>query len=238
MTQALKLVCIRGEPFDPPAEVLLDPHMAIDGHGSLVLSHVHDIDGALHYLGHRILQHPNELRSHIQRILLLVRRGDGASLYGAMLDLLIVLSEGGHALKRRMLDLAKPLLTRTSHTFLSRHLESGIRPCDPALARVRSSLLRVGFCGNDKLVRRVGDERQEKRDVLDEAREMVQFGQLDLALETLENSLLINPDQPEVARELLELYVRMGQDARLEAMREQMLINFGSLPEAWVTPVS
>ncbi|MEW6445584.1 MAG: hypothetical protein ACOZAQ_03550 [Pseudomonadota bacterium] len=233
MSPVFPLVRLHGETATPPVEVVLDPHMAIHGHGSLVLQHVTDLDGALSYLGHRILRHPKELRSHTQRILLLIRRGDGAALYGAMVDLLIALRGGGLALKQRMLEHARPLLTRTSHTFLQHHLESGLKPCDPVLSRVRGSLLRAGFCGNDQLVRRIGGASETQRGALEEAHELIAFGQLDQALETLENSLLVDPAQEEIATELLELYRRTGAHDRLAAMREQIQINFGKLPEAW-----
>lgn len=235
MNTALPLVRLKGEPASlPAADLALDPHMAIHGHNSLLLRHVYDIDSALHYLGHRIVRHPRELRSHVQRIMLLIRQEDGASLYGALVDLLITLGDKGLGLKQRMLNLATPLLNRTSLAFLQRHLETGIRACDPAVARVRSSLLRAGFCGTDQLVVRHRTQTDApERTPLDEARELIEYGQLEQALETLENALLINPDQPEVAGELLDLYTRMGELDRLEAMREQMLINFGRAPEAW-----
>lgn len=229
------LVSLHGEPSSlPAADLLLDPHLAIHGHGSLMLTHVYDVDSALHYLGHRIVQQPRELRSHVQRILLLIREGDGASLYGALVDLLITLGDKGLALKQRMLELAAPLLNRTSLLSLQRQLESGIRACDPAIARVRSSLLRSGFCGTEQLVLRHKPQGAgPERGPLEEARELLEYGQLDQALETLENALLINPDQPEIADELLELYRRMGELDRMEAMREQMLINFGRAPASW-----
>lgn len=235
MNRPLPLVRLKGEPASlPAADLALDPHMAIHGHDSLQLRHVYDVDSALHYLGHRIVQHPRDLRSHVQRILLLIRQRDGASLYGALVDLLITLGDKGLALKKRLLELATPLLNQTSLVFLQRQLESGIRACDPAIARVRSSLLRTGFCDTGQLVlRHKPQDAALERGPLEEARELLEYGQLDQALETLENALLINPDQPEVADELLELYQRMGELDRMEAMREQMLINFGRAPEGW-----
>lgn len=235
MNTPLPLVRLKGEPASlPAADLALDPHMAIYGHSSLMLRHVYDVDSALHYLGHRIVNHPRELRSHVQRILLLIRHEDGASLYGALVDLLITLGDKGLALKQRMLDLAAPLLNRTSLVFLKRQLESGIRPCDPAIARVRSSLLRAGFCGTDQLVlRHKAQGGALERTPLEEARELVEYGQLEQALETLENALLMDPDQAGVADELLHLYTRMGELDRMEAMREQLLINFGRAPESW-----
>lgn len=103
---------------------------------------------------------------------------------------------------------------------------------------MRSSLLRAGSCGTEQLVVRHRTQADAPaRTLLDEAHEMIEYGQLEQALETLENALLDNPDQPEVAGELLDLYTRMGELDRLEAMREQMLINFGRAPEAWsMTP--
>lgn len=235
MNMPLPLVRLKGELVSlPTADLALDPHMAIHGHASLMLRHVYDVDSALHYLGHRIVNHPLDLRSHVQRILLLIRQEDGASLYGALVDLLIALGDKGLALKRRMLDLATPLLNRTSLVSLQRQLESGIRACDPDIARVRGSLLRAGSCGTDPLVlRHKAQGGAVKRTPLEEARELVEYGQLEQALETLEDALLRDPDQAEVAAELLELYTRMGEFQRMEAMREQMLINFGRAPESW-----
>jgi len=238
MTVVQPLVRPRGEAPVLATPIPLDPYMSIHGQGSLLLRQVRDIDSALLYLGHRILQHPHELRSHIQRILLLVRQGDGASLYGALADLLIALQDKGLPLKRRMLQHARPLLPRTSLAFLQQHMESGLMACDPSLARVRSALLKRGFCGTHELVRRVGASSAEARSPLDEARELLGYGQLDQALEVLENTLLIDIDQPEVAAELLDIYGRMGELDRMEAMREQMLINFGRAPDAWSPPPS
>ncbi|MEF3192798.1 MAG: tetratricopeptide repeat protein [Halothiobacillaceae bacterium] len=235
MNMPLPLVRLKGEPASlPAADLALDPHMAIYGHSSLMLRHVCDVDSALHYLGHRIVNHPRELRSHVQRILLLIRHEDGASLYGALVDLLITLGDKGLALKQRMLDLAAPLLNPTSRVFLQRQLESGIRPCDPAIARVRSSLLRAGSCGTEQLVlRHKAQGGALERTPLEEARELVEYGQLEQALETLENALLMDPDQPGVAGELLDLYTRIGELERMEAVRKQLLINFGRAPESW-----
>ncbi|MGC8732042.1 MAG: tetratricopeptide repeat protein [Halothiobacillaceae bacterium] len=235
MNMPLPLVRLKGEPASlPVADLALDPHMAIHGHGSLMLRHVYDVDGALHYLGHRIVNHPRELRSHVQRILLLIRHQDGASLYGALVDLLITLGDKGLALKQRMLDLAAPLLNPASLAFLQRQLESGIQACDPAIARVRSAFLRAGFCGTDQLVlRHKAQAGAPERTPLEEARELLEYGQLEQALETLEDALLMDPDQPGVAGELLDLYTRMGELDRMEAMREQLLINFGRAPEVW-----
>ncbi|TQV62231.1 MAG: tetratricopeptide repeat protein [Halothiobacillaceae bacterium] len=235
MPHALPLVKIKGEPdVLPAAGIVLDPHLAIDGHVSLLLRHVYDVDSALDYLGHRILLRPHELRSHVQRILLLVRKEDGASLYGALVDLLIALQDKGVALKLRMLEHARTLLTQTSLVFLRQHLESGLMACDPTLARVRSSLLRKGYCGDQRLVHRIGAATTaEQRSPLDEAHELLAYGQLDQALETLENALLMEPDQAEIVAELLDLYGRMGELERMESMREQMMINFGRVPESW-----
>lgn len=218
----------------PAADLVLDPHLAIYGHRSLLLPHVSDTDNALHYLGHRIVHYPHELRSHVQRILLLIRKQDGAALYGALIDLFIALGNKGLALKRDLLALATPLLTPASLASLQDKLEDGILACDPGIARVRSALLRAGTCQNEPLVHRHrAQPPRQARGPLDEAQELLAYGQLDQALETLENALLMNPDQPDIAMELRELYLRMGEVERMEAMREQLLINFGRAPDSW-----
>lgn len=45
---------------------------------------------------------------------------------------------------------------------------------------------------------------------LDEALDFIMNGQLEQAINLLENSLLENPDQPEVASELRELYKKIN----------------------------
>lgn len=237
MNAPLPLIARKDEAsFGMDVDIAIDPHMAIHGHSSLLLRHVRDVDAALQCLGHRILLHPHDLRSHAQRILLLIRAQDGASLFGALVDLFIALEDKGLALKNRMFEFSRPLLSRTSQAFIERHLQTGIRACDPAIARLRSSLLRVGLCDTDKLILRhtsSGATHPVDRSPLEEARELLEYGQLDQAMETLENALLTNPDQQEISQELLEIYTRMGELDRLEAMREQLLINFGRVPANW-----
>ncbi len=234
MKPGMPLVRIKGGPPRlPELEIALDPHLAILSQSELALRYAHDFDGFLAYLGHRILQRPGDIKSHVQCILLLIQHADGALLYGALVDLFIALGDKGQALKQRMLELAAPQLNRTSQVFLQRHVADGVNACDAAIERVRSALLRAATCGGEPLVRRHSTaEGAQEQSPLQEAQEFIQHGQLELALDTLERALLDDPNQEEIAGELFDLYQRMGATERMEAMRVQ-LQERGRIPPSW-----
>ncbi|MDD3608430.1 MAG: hypothetical protein PHI49_01595 [Halothiobacillaceae bacterium] len=235
----LPIVHLMGEalPVAPLDANIVDPHFQVTSTSRLLLKNVTDAKAAVEYLCHLVLARPSALRTHVQRVLLLIHVGDGASLYGALVDLFIVLANKGEHLKQRMLNKATPLLSRTAAAYLRRHIRNGIPPCDPALSRARSSVLRLGYEGRYDIVSRIDDHGQPiEVDPLTEAQALFRFGQPDQAMETLENALLIEPNDSTLARELLELYLRLGQHNRFEMMREQLMSQVESLPQGWAAP--
>jgi tetratricopeptide (TPR) repeat protein len=194
-----------------------------------------DREATLGCLGHRILGQPTDLRAHVQRILLLIKLGDGAALYSALLDLMIALGTHGQALKQRMLGLAKPLLAPATLNFLQQHLEAGFIANDPEIARVRGALLRQSTMQGQPLVRRVdGGGSTPVVSVMEQVDSLLEYGQLEHAVELLENALLLDPDQEAEAILLLDLYRSMQAEARWNEFCEQLQLNFGRIPKPWL----
>lgn len=136
-----------------PSEHLVHAHFDIEGSRHLLLGEQVSRDAAVVYLGHRILENPNDLRSHVQRILLLTDGDDESALQGALIDLFIALGERGDALKARMLTHAAPRLSRTAVLFFERNLDIGFKSWETSVARVRESLLSLGYSGQHEVVR-------------------------------------------------------------------------------------
>jgi len=214
-------------------DIAVDPYLLIQKHTALQLSRLVDRDAALSCLGHRILGKPADLRAHVQRILLLVKDGDGAALYSALLDLMISLGANGRALKQQMLRLAEPLLAPATMAFFREHLDRGVAPDDPQVRRVKGALLRVSHVAGVPLVTRAGEQSTQLVSVMDQANSLLEYGQLEQAVELLENALLQDPDQESEAELLLGLYRLLREEARWHGMCEQLQINFNRLPAAW-----
>jgi hypothetical protein len=186
------------------------------------------------YLGHRILENPSDFRSHVQRILLLIDKGEEPDLQGALVDLFIALGEKGKGLKQRLLDLATPRLSRTVVVFLKQRLASGIKPWETAVSRMRSSLLSLGFSGVHEVVRRRdGADTSAYANAVDEARSCLEYGQVEAARDVLERALRLDPRDNMVAAELLEIYRYTRDEERLAITRQFLLDALTHLPAGW-----
>ncbi len=229
------LVRVRGDaPELALNDIAVDPYLLIQNHTELQLSRLVEKDAALECLGHRILGKPADLRAHVQRILLLVKDGDGAALYSALLDLMIALGSHGQALKQRMLRLAEPLLAPATQAFFRERIAQGVTPDDPQITRVKGSLLRVSHVAGAPLVKRAAGSSPRPVSVMEQANALLEYGQLEQAVELLENALLQDPDQESEAELLLGLYRTLREEARWHGMCEQLQLNFNRLPASWV----
>lgn len=192
--------------------LLSDAHFSLSGERRLVLAGMGDPRQGSRYLGHRIVDNPRDLRAHVQRILLLLAAGDEVTLRASLVDLFIVLGDKGNALKTRMLDCASPLLSKTVAAFLRRHLREGFKPWDRAISTMRMSLLSLGYVGTRELVQvSTGAATTTPVDALAHARACLEYGQLEVAIETLEAANEAFPDDWEVVTALEELYHHSGE---------------------------
>lgn len=234
-SSSCELVRVRGELSDMVLrDVAVDPFLLLQARRELNLAPWVGRGEALGCLGHRILAKPADLRAHVQRILLLVKEGDAAALYSALMDLMIVLGERGHALKQRMLDAARPLLAPATVAFFQEHLDRGVPADAPQATRAKGALLRAADVKGVPLVKRNVVAGQRIVSVMEQANALLEYGQLEQTVELLEGALLQNPDQESEAELLLGLYRTLREEERWLGMREQLQISFGRLPAAWV----
>ena len=172
-----------GTPPDFPIEPLF-----LTAKGQLRLDARGWTDKAKAYFAHAVSKHPAALRAHVQRIELYAATSDPAIL-GALCDLFLVLGENGKPLRRRMLALARPILSTRDHHALHQQLEAG--HCDPAFlhSRSASSVLCRGITGVTQLITKQESPGGEHRDPLERARRQMESGQTESARKTLERAL-------------------------------------------------
>jgi hypothetical protein len=235
-TQNRPLVRVRGTSSVVDDGVVLDTHMMLQSSHSLRLPHVNECDAVLQNLAYRILQQPADIRSHVRRILLLVRKRNTDQLLGAFADLFIVLQNKGGPLKNMLLEYAKPVFNRTTYFIFSRYIGAALPSNDALVAQLNYSLLKVRQdVGHTHLVRRHDVlTAHPSLTPLEEAQALIADGQLGLALDVLENELLRDAEQPLIMSELLGIYQYMRDYAKFVTMSERLQAHFSGIPDGWI----
>jgi hypothetical protein len=170
---------------------------------------------------HAIVRHPRDLRLHVQRILLHAETGDPAIL-GALYDLFLVLEKRGAPLRRRMLSLARPLLSHIDYQNLQQQLAHG-ESCSTSLhSPGMGSVLSDGIIGTTRLITRLSQPAASREDPLVCARQQLERGQTELAQETLEIALQVNPGRLALHLALLEIYRNTRDLRHIEAFWQSL----------------
>jgi hypothetical protein len=169
-------------------------------------------DKAKAYYAHAVTRTPKVLRLHVQRIKLYTQTAD-TSVIGALLDLFLVLGDKGLPLRRRMLALARPLISSPDYHALRLQVERG-KP-DTAFLQLRSAsaVLSRGIAGTTRLITPTATAAETQDDPLARARQELAFGQTELARSTLERALLADSGRLDLNLALLEIY-RQARDKR------------------------
>lgn len=185
----------------------LEPTFLTARQGSLRFEAKGWSDKAKAYYAHAVTRTPKALRLHVQRINLYTQTAD-TSVIGALLDLFLVLGDKGLPLRRRMLALARPLISSPDYQALHRQVEGG-KP-DAAFLQLRSAgaVLSRGIAGVTRLIARTGTTGENRDDPLERARRELAFGQTGLARTTLERALLADSGRLDLNLALLEIYRR------------------------------
>jgi Tfp pilus assembly protein FimV len=185
------------------------------------------------YLGHCITRNPLDLHSHTRLVYLRLRQDDSTALYTALLDLFLALGDKGLSLRKHLLQLCSARLQAHQRTILTGGLKQGLHRNSP-LADTGNSLLHKGNESNIPLVNRTTTTQEARQsDPLSEARECLEYGQLDQALELLEPAMLEAPDNTAVRTELLAIYARGNMQDRFQAQTRAMRKAGYTLPLDW-----
>ncbi|MES9851849.1 MAG: hypothetical protein ABW170_08465 [Candidatus Thiodiazotropha sp. L084R] len=190
-----------------PEEALREPLFYIEYAGRLKLN-THGWSGkAKSYYAHAIARSPSTLWLHVQRINLLIDLND-RDLFGALLDLFIALKEHGTALRQRMLALAKPKLNAEQFQELLNGITNP-QQFNPGFAT--GSKLASGIRSNMQIIATARQQQDSAEDPLQMAEQLLAYGQVDQAQETLETAIRYCSERVDLHHALLEIY-RHRQD--------------------------
>lgn len=175
------------------------------------------------FMSYRVARIPGDLRNHVQRINHSIAAGNSEHVYGAVLDLFIVLKDKGQPLRSRILRNAQPLLPKPCYRHLLRRMEKGISEQD-ALPPSDVSVLSRGHLGMHEVVTKTGSNRTRDISPLEEARSHMEYGQLDAARSVLESAVFTGSLEKAVHEDLIEIYIRT--DDKSGFLRTQRQLNF------------
>lgn len=235
LTSTSKLVLTAG-PSGPPG--IPDDEVELSFHFDALLAlnpniQVSEVAMAEH-LAHAIAATPANLLCHTQRIYFFYGNGDRDGLYSALIDLFIALNGKGVALRRRLLAGSREGLAPEHYGILARWLEQGAPGEEKDLSLANQSVLGKGITGVRKLVQVFFAEKEEQRDPLLEAREYIEYFQIDEARDLLETAIFAQPEREDLHLELIHLYQATRDTASMQAMREKLSQIMPQLPECWL----
>ena len=213
-------------------DVRLDAAFQMPAVRSLRLAPERIGDDGIEYITYRIVRSPNDLRNHVRRIVLQHDVGESEALYAALLDLFIVLGDKGRALRKRVLEGVQSRLGKQQYRVLSACLDSGSVESS-GLSAPPDSMLAAGLIGRRKLVEAVDGDREVMRDPLIEAREYIEYCQLEQAQALLEQAVLNQPERLELHEELLVIYRSTRDKDSLLAFWRRLNEVHGSVPDIW-----
>ncbi len=179
-------------------------------------------DRYLDHLQRRIGREPRDLLAHVRRILLAHAFQRNAEVEEGLSELFGILGGKGQSLRKRLLDLCRPILAPGRL---------------PALEAAMAG--QHGGARTDALPLVVRQQREEegaasgRKDALAEAAECLDNGQVEEALVLLEGALLERPNDAEITRALLDIYRRSRDLPRLQAMRGRLADLDEAIRQLW-----
>jgi len=190
-------------------------------------------------LSHHIVRYPRDLRAHAQRILLGHTNKEIVDfLPGSLQDLFLILENNGYPLRKHLLDLSKQHLTDKEFSFFSRWIKQNAKSDKTHHCWQTGSVLSTGSCGGQSLV---STEEQSDTsaatayaDVLEEARACLDYGQLDVAQQLLEDELLKSPQSKAIEQELLTIYQYSRNKHQFDIVTEKLQKQGVTLSAEWL----
>ncbi len=163
-------------------------------------------DTVLDHLAHQIQRKPANLSAHLQRLKIYYQQGHREGQYGALLDLFIALGEKGKPLRLRMLRWISNQLTEGQLNLFRAGMKKSISSAD-ITPFARCSRLSGAVSGSVQLAGVLtGAAQAPQVSLIDEARDLLNSGQIEAAQALLENALLETAGQEDLSLELLTIY--------------------------------
>ena len=187
---------------------------------------------AVDHLGHTVSRTPLDLKAHLHRIIASYHTSQVEALYGALLDLFIVLDKKGFLLRQRLFNKFAALLSDNQAIALKQALMLGAAKLE-FLPHTDCSRFNKGLVGSTSLVIKTGEPSQHQFSVLDEVRDLIDSGLIDDARMILEQAITKQPDDEHISRELLELYRYTKNKDAFAALHEQLNGQSLALADEW-----
>ncbi len=191
---------------------------------ALRLSSAYEPLQAWRFLSHHIRRYPLDLRAHVQRILLAGSEHLHDRLEGSLMDLHLALGNGvGGMLKERMLAQSAPHLSEEAHQFFLEWQQNGPQGGMEKEWRLGSVLATGETNVHHPLItveRPVENSRYAS--VLEEVQACLEYGQIDIAQELLEQEVLSGRADGDIEQELLNIYQYTRNKDKLAELAAEM----------------
>lgn len=191
---------------------------SLDNLKSLQLSPEYSTDANRRHLAHHVKRYPLDLRVQVQRILINQERGH---LSGALQDLFIALKNNGLKIRQMVYDHVSEHLPQDEQAFFSKWLEDGYDEIHSERF-IEGSVLAAGLASKGlPLLTLVARESSSYTSHYQEAIDCLEYGQLEVAQELLEQEMLNPEGDSRAEKELLQVYSYTKDDeskARLLAL--------------------
>lgn len=180
----------------------------------------------------QILRKPSALVIHLQRICFCYQHNLADDLFGALVDFLIVLEGKGHLLGCRMVKGAKSKLQPQQYAILNDGLKASADEVKWLPGNLHSLFSR-GLIGTHVLVAKEESKESQEHDPVDIARDFIAYSQLDAAMDTLENAILVDIERQELHDDLQELYKVTQSLERFTKMYDALSGQTKTIPAGW-----
>jgi len=180
------------------------------------------------FMAQQVVRNPTNLQLHLSRIYFYSQQNNREGVYGALLDLYSVLKEKGWPLRKRLLHKYHTQLKPEQGLVLSACLSGKIEKNNP-IPCVKESMLGDGRTGTLRLlIKQKQTHDVQNRDVVEDARDLINSGQIGEATVLLKKALLVNPRREDIGLELMIIY----RHSRNYQAVEKILQNTKDLPLA------
>jgi hypothetical protein len=194
--------------------------------------HDWSVDKGLERLVFKVSRTPKYLQCHLERIYYCFQEHLDGELFGALVDLLLVLKKDGKALGKRMVAGSKSRLTDPQFHALNNYIDNR-----GAVSRLmllnRYSVFAKGLESSSTMVQLTKDAGGKAHDPLTLARDYVEFSQLENAINVLEQAILIEPERLDLHAELLSLYRSTRNKTGFNQFYDELSRRKINLPPEW-----
>lgn len=180
----------------------------------------------------RVARTPKYLQGHLERIYYCFQQQLNEQLFGALIDLLVVLNREGSDLCWRMMTGSKSKLKDEQFEALTQFMENN--QLIPVLfLSNRYSVFTKGIFSMNPLLKMADQKGDKEIDPLKIARDFIETSQLDDAMAILEQAIMEQPERQELHAELLPLYRITSNKTRFHKIYEELSSRKLLLPPEW-----